>query len=252
MADEKAVAAAVKTMDGSASGTANEALTVSAPYDVKGPDAPQTEETPPATEAPAEEEARAEEKESPETPEAPLTPPKHDEAKEELAKKNLNFDDFNTEFMANGELSEASYATLEKAGIPKAVVDAYIEGQTVRMNAFISEVKAIAGGEEQYTSMIEWADKALPQEDKDAFNRVMESGDRPLIKMAVAGLKVAHAAEEGSAPRLVSGKSPSAQGTQEAFTSPDEMIKAMRDPRYGKDSAYTREVERKTSGAKFF
>jgi hypothetical protein len=39
---------------------------------------------------------------------------------------------------------------------------------------------------------------------------------------------------------------------QSGYASAEEMVAAMRDPRYGKDSAYTREVERKTAVSTFW
>ena len=81
----------------------------------------------------------------------------------------------------------------------------------------------------------------------------MNSGNKPLIKMAVSGLVSRYRASEGSEPELVKGRAPAANsGASAGFASKEEMVAAMRDPRYGKDSAYTRVVERKTGASTFF
>ena len=176
-----------------------------------------------------------------------------EEATETLKQTGLDFGQFEQEYLANGGLSEESYAALEKAGIGKGYVDAYIKGNEAILQQFVGEVTGMAGGADQYTAMTAWAEKSLPKDEIEAFNSVMASGNQPMIKIAVSGLVSRYRDAEGMEPQIIKGKASSASSTEGgSFASAAEMTKAMRDPRYGKDPAYTREVERKTGNSNFF
>ena len=124
-------------------------------------------------------------------------------AEKELSGKGLDISEFEQEFDATGGLSEESYAKLEQAGLGKAVVDSYIAGRTALLEGFISDVKGLAGGEDGYRAITEWADKGgLTDAEKESYNRVMNSGDKALIKLAVSGLVAKYREEEGSTPEL--------------------------------------------------
>lgn len=170
-----------------------------------------------------------------------------------LKDNGLDFTKFEREYIANGDLSESSYKELEKAGITKKHVEAYLRGNEALMQQTITEITDMAGGMEGYRSVVQWAADNLPEEEITAYNEAMNSGNKPLIKMAVSGLVSRYRASEGSEPELVKGRAPAANsGAGAGFASKEEMIAAMSDPRYGKDSAYTRVVERKTGASTFF
>lgn len=177
-----------------------------------------------------------------------------DEAEKALSGKGLDIATFEREFDATGGLSEESYKKLEEAGLGKAVVDSYIAGRAALLNSFITEVKGLAGGDEGYAAIAEWADKGgLSDAEKASYNRVMNSGDKALIKLAVSGLVAKYREEEGAAPELVAGKAAaSRREASDAFASTEEVVAAMKDPRYGKDPAYTRAVERKVARSRVF
>lgn len=177
-----------------------------------------------------------------------------DDAEKALSGKGLDIAAFEQEFDATGGLSEESYAKLEQAGLGKAVVDSYIAGRTALLEGFISDVKGLAGGEDGYRSITEWADKGgLTDAEKESYNRVMNSGDKALIKLAVSGLVAKYREEEGSTPELVTGKATAARrAPSDTFESTEQVVAAMKDPRYGKDPAYTRAVERKVARSRVF
>lgn len=176
-----------------------------------------------------------------------------EEAAETLKKNGLDFAGLEQEYLANGALSEDSYKALEKAGIGKNYVDAYIKGNEAILQQFVGEVTEMAGGQEQYKTVTEWAADNLPKDEIDAFNAVMASGNKPMIKIAVSGLVSRYRDAEGVEPALVGGRASSSSGADGgSFASAAEMTRAMSDPRYGKDPAYTREVERKTGNSTFF
>lgn len=174
------------------------------------------------------------------------------DAQNTLKGVGLDITEFETEFISQGQLSEASYKKLTDAGIPKAMVDSYIKGQEALAQQIIDNTYAIAGGEQNYNKMTEWARKSLTPDEIRYFDHVMSSGNRESITFAVTGLVSRWRAAEGFAPNLVQGRAPAVPQRVLGFQSIDEMKQAMRDPRYGRDSAYTRSVEEKMSRSDLF
>ena len=182
-----------------------------------------------------------------------IEPPQTQEAASKVVENaGLVMSDFETEYMTNGELSKESYDKLSKAGIPKEMVDAYIEGQEARVQKMISDMYAIAGGEDQYRQMSEWAMNNVPAEDLKAYNSVMASGKKELITLAVAGMTHRFKQAVGNEPKLTQGRVSSPTRKAQGFASSAEMVKAMQDKRYGRDPAYTRSVEQKVAQSTFF
>jgi len=185
------------------------------------------------------------------TPE--VTPPdplkiQETEAKEVVEAKGLDFDAFQQEFQQQGELSEESFKKLEEAGIPKAFVDSYIEGQKVIAQQTTSRVYDAVGGEETYKGMLEWAKANLSDSEKQAFNRAVE-GSLADTLLAVKGLHSDYVKKVGSegTPIMGEGGDVSAGSVYRSWA---EVSKAMSDPRYQKDSAYRADVERRLSKSK--
>ena len=175
-------------------------------------------------------------------------------------------------FTKNGRFPNEAYARLEKAGIPKAVVDSYLSGvidarkadaaqqvasdatkatqeaqraaaeaqQAVAIEALKKDVYESVGGEGEYKKVMEWAKKALSQKEKDAYDHITNTGDAGQIKIAAAGLKARYEAEYGSEPELISGGAPTV--SSDVFQSSAQVVEAMSDPRYKKDPAYQRAV----------
>ena len=165
------------------------------------------------------------------------------DAEATLKAQGLDIQEFETEFMANGELSEASYNKLLSAGIPRAMVDSYIKGQQALAERMIADVHAIAGGSDGYATMVEWARGNLSKKEIETFDHIMAGGNRELITMAVTAVVSRWKSAEGAAPaRIVRGRvSPNRSGG--GFETIDEMTRAIQDRRYGRDAVYTRMVE---------
>lgn len=164
-----------------------------------------------------------------------------DAAAKAVADAGLNFDELSNEFAEKGELSQDAYAKLEKAGIPKAVVDIYIQGQQALVERLQTTAFAEAGGEDAYTAMTQWATANMSDAEIDAYNRAVNSNNPDVIKLAVNGLKGLYQAANGSEPNLIGGDQGEASGS--VYESWAQVTQAMRDPRYSKDPAYRRQVE---------
>nr|DAQ24457.1 MAG TPA: capsid assembly protein [Caudoviricetes sp.] len=198
-----------------------------------------------------EEQPAAKKSEEPSIP-APQT---QKDADATLRSVGLDIREFETEFMANGELSPESYKKLTDSGIPKEVVDSYIKGQEALAERMIHDVHAIAGGSEGYADMVEWARGNLSPEEISAFDHIMAGGNKELIVLAVTGVVSRWKAATGSAPRqLTHGKASAGRGRPvDVFESADEVVQAINDPRYKRgDAAYIRSIERKMGRSKIF
>lgn len=158
---------------------------------------------------------------------------------------------FSREVISQGELSPESYTALEAKGFPRVLVDQYVEGlQAVTAQKLTSVFDAV-GGKDTYQAMTEWAQANLSQDEIQAYNSTVESGNVQTALLAVRGLHATFVQKRGSAPVLLKGKAGDATSTQ-PFRSTAEMVKAMQDPRYAKDPAYRADVERRLERANIF
>lgn len=168
-----------------------------------------------------------------------------DEANKALADRGLDFTEFSNEFTKTGELSAESYEKLEKSGLPKDLVDQYIEGQKARASQFESSIKGEVGGDERFGQIVEWAKGSLTASEIAAFNTAVSSGDVEQARLAVLGLSTRYSNANGSDPkRFVGGGKASGE---DKFESTTQITEAMRDPRYKTDPAYRAQVTAKLS-----
>ena len=152
------------------------------------------------------------------------------------------------EFFENdGQLSEETYNALEKAGLPRDLVDSYAAGQQALLQSEEGQIKSVAQG--NYDAMAEWANENLPQEEIDAFDEVVTGGSISQAKLAVQGLYARYQNEVGAKPKLTQG---SVNGVSTMpFKSMQELARAQSDPRYKSgDKAYHEEIDRRLSVSK--
>ena len=110
------------------------------------------------------------------------------EAKEAVENAGLDFEAMQAEFAESGELSENTYKDLEAKGIPKEMVDAYVDGQMAKADAYSNELYGYAGGEEAYQEMSAWASENLSDSEIDAFNDAITSGNESQARLAIDGM----------------------------------------------------------------
>ncbi|MCC8109914.1 MAG: hypothetical protein LIQ30_12910 [Planctomycetes bacterium] len=143
----------------------------------------------------------------------------------------------------NGEAKTALAQKLEKAGLPPSMIDEYISGQKAVMEATVRDIKAVAGGEEGYNQMAEWARENLSEAEIQAFSNIMLNADVNTAKLTVGNLYARYkgsAAIPGSRVRGSTGT-----GGGDVFHSIQQQVDAQSDPRYAKDPAFRRAVEEK-------
>ena len=167
----------------------------------------------------------------------------------ESTNESPDFDKFSQEFSSSGELGEESYTELESMGYPKEMVDTYIKGMQSAQTADADAVMEVAGGKEGYADLTDWAKESLDTKELELYNQMVGTSTDN-AKMAVEWLQSKREAMDGSEPQLLSGKSSGA--SKDEFRSTAEVVAAMKDQRYGKDTAYTKDVEEKLGRSSVF
>jgi hypothetical protein len=159
----------------------------------------------------------------------------------------------NDHFYENdGTLTDEMYDQLNEAGFSDATIDAYLGGlrgelgydaaESSLSDREITNIKNIAGGDEGYAQVVQWASENLPQEDIEAFDEVINTANQAAVRFAVKALVSQYEDAVGRTPELVTGKQSS---TGQAYRSMAEVVRDMNDPRYDNDDAYRMDVMRK-------
>jgi len=163
----------------------------------------------------------------------------------------LDFDELSNSYWENGNLNDQQYEKLEKAGIPKTLVDQFIAGQEAIINTTRTQVFDTVGGEDNYNSMTSWAADNLSEGEVNAYNTAVNSGNPAAAMMAVKGLKARFDAEVGFEPsRQVKGST--AKAGASTYRSVSELEADMANPKYWNDPAFRKDVERKLSRSDIF
>jgi hypothetical protein len=174
------------------------------------------------------------------------TPPADEQTKQvsdELQSKGLNLEDYSKEFAEKGTLSPESYDALEKAGYQRNVVDSYIEGQKALAALYESEVKSVAGGDQNFNEMVEWAKANLSSDEIAAYNAAIDSRNATQAKLAVSGVYAKFSASRPSEPNLFKGTNSAA--SSDVYESIAQMQKDMASSEYKTDPAFRAKVQSK-------
>ena len=166
-----------------------------------------------------------------------------EQAEENVSEAYQTIAEASKEFFENdGTLSEETYNALEKAGLPRDLVDSYAAGQQALLQSEEAQIQSVANG--QYDAMAEWANENLPQEEIDAFDEAVTGGTVQQAKLAVQGLYARYQNATGSTPKLTQGNV--VGSATMPFKSMQELARAQSDPRYRSgDKAYHEEIDRR-------
>jgi hypothetical protein len=146
------------------------------------------------------------------------------------------------EWNENGALSEETLSQISEMD-PADLANAFMGMQNTAEDlseADTNAIKAVAGGEEGYAQMIEWATNSMPEAYTNSFNQLVATGDAYSIQLAVAGMRAAYEQQNGYEGRMLTGEA--ADSRPDTFRSQAEVIQAMSDPRYDSDPAYRNDV----------
>jgi len=173
-----------------------------------------------------------------------------DAANQAVEQAGLKMEELSAEFEKEGKLADASYEKLEKAGIPRAMVDAYIEGIKAVSEKAIGEVVGSIGGQENFDAMAQWASQNLDAKELEAYNKATTS-DVATAKLAVQGVWAKYQEANGQDPKLIKGGTAINTGA-EGYESMAQMTADMKNPLYQKDPAFRAKVEQKVKNSKAF
>lgn len=152
--------------------------------------------------------------------------------------------DLSSRFSENGAFTDEDYALAEKTfGVDRTVVDQFAAGQKALADAAEARITDAAGGKESMQRMFAWASTSLTNAEIDQFNKSFENSDVNAAVIAMEQFKSKYEAANGRDPKLLSGKP--AGVASDMFRSWAEVTEAMNDPRYGKDPAYSNDVQAK-------
>lgn len=172
---------------------------------------------------------------------------------QDLERRGVNFDNIAQELEATGTLSTETLKKLEDAGYPKSVVDNYIQGMEADADRFVSAIISKAGGEESLAQIQDYVANNYTDQQIQALNDTIMGGNMAQIELMLAGIRSQMGNVNGTFGRTLVGSTGGGNSdTNGGFSSKQEMMKAMNDPRYGRDRQYTLEVEQKVQRATFF
>lgn len=151
------------------------------------------------------------------------------------------------EYSTTKTLSEETLTKLEGAGVPRSTAQVYMDGLAAQAELTAVKIYGAAGGEDEYKSMLEWATANMTPAQTAAYNAAMDTGKMDTIVGAVQNLKSMYATAQGSAPsKRIEGENGGATPGG-GYRSSAEMVAAMADPKYGKDTAYTADVQKRVA-----
>ena len=156
------------------------------------------------------------------------------------------------EYAETGELADTSYKTLEDAGISREYADRYIEGQKALGAQLGNQVMSQVGGKEDYTAMVEWAKQNYSEDQIQAYDSSVNSGNMNTALLAAKGLMSDYQGSTGKEGTTYGGQSPSGNISGDTFRSNAEVVAAMRDSRYEGDLAYRQDVLNKLDRSDVF
>ena len=158
-------------------------------------------------------------------------------------------------FTETGKITEDDYEKLGEAGCSKQVIDTYLDGLRGAANpaedikeSQLEDILSVTGGEEGYSKLRDWTQANMPDETLKAFDKILDTQDPTMIKVAVQGFAAQMREAEGYEPQLINGRT--ATSNTNTFRTQAELTKAMADPTYGKDQDYTLSVYKRLEDSK--
>lgn len=176
-------------------------------------------------------------------PPAVVTPPAIpalESSKALAVEAGLDFNELYSTYVSQGSLTEEQFVKLESAGRSREFITQHIAGIEAVQRESQRELFGVAGGEEQYTSMVTWAADNLKPDEIAAFNDAIESTNKNIQKLAISNLKMQFTAQ--APPTLLTGRQQVQGSSTDIFTSETQVVAAMSDPRYGNDPAFQKYV----------
>lgn len=155
---------------------------------------------------------------------------------------------YEQEFVANGGLSDDSYAELQKAGFSREQVDAYIRGQQAYASNIQNDIYSSVGGQESYVELINWASDNIEPETIKDYNDAVDSMDVARMKRTLEYMNLKRGQSAPREARRLEGNAPA--GGVQPYSNKNEWQRDMTNRLYGKDAKYTNMVDQRYLAAR--
>lgn len=155
---------------------------------------------------------------------------------------------YEQEFVANGGLSDDSYAELQKAGFSREQVDAYIRGQQAYASNIQTDIYSSVGGQESYVELINWASDNIEPETIKDYNDAVDSMDVARMKRTLEYMNLKRGQSAPREARRLEGNAPA--GGVQPYSNKNEWQRDMTNRLYGKDAKYTNMVDQRYLAAR--
>ena len=117
----------------------------------------------------------------------------------------LKLDDYYNEYSENGNLSDESFNKLNDMGLPRDLVESYMRGQQAITDSMTQDMYNIAGGEQEYKAMLDWASNNLSDSEIQAYNNALET-DIAQAKLTLTGIQAKYQTGSSNEPNLTQGQ----------------------------------------------
>ncbi len=171
-----------------------------------------------------------------ETPPAETKPPEAAKPQEPAQPKFAGIE----QELQTGTLKPETISELEKAGLPRSLIEGALASQQFAAQALAGMVHESFGGESGWKEAQARAAAELSPAEREFVNTLLTSRNYAKTSEGVRFLK----SKLGGLQSPGYGRSDVPR--DDGYKNPDEMFAAQRDPRYGTDPVYTREFERKS------
>lgn len=159
------------------------------------------------------------------------------------------------EFETTGTLTpESRKAAAEAFGVTEEMVDVYVAGYSAKTEEVAQPFYEAAGGKEVFNEFRAWAEAGgLTPEEQAEFNTRLDKGPEEAKKVISEAIDLWKAEGNGKPPRDITRNQPPKDPSADAsgFQNKDQMLQAMRDPRYAKDADYRKGVDAKIAKSPF-
>lgn len=150
-------------------------------------------------------------------------------------------------FIENGGLSNELYDELEKAGIPSSIVDRHISMVQQEAIMFTKEVYSMAGGEQAYNDIKNWAENGGI--DKDELDYISSIQDKTKLIGALKNIKARYDLANNKTPRINGDNNTS--NTSGSYKTQEEYLKDVSSSKYHTDELFRKTVDKKLANSKF-
>jgi len=171
----------------------------------------------------------------------PVETPTAEEADQVVSDLGFDMNALSSEWNDNdGKLTDETRSALNSKGLSDEMIDAFIQGQEALATQLTNDIHNLAGGKDNFESMMAWANDNMTVDEKTVYNNVMESGSKDEINVAVKGLVAQYNATKE--PNLLQGKGTSMPSGPKPYESRAQWLKDINTPDYKTDPAFRNKV----------